>query len=79
MVSQLRKLLLCLQESVEEVVLTVVELGLLHALHEALDGEAGRYGKVVEFVEGGRKIWVLAEPFVELGDLADLEESGCNS
>jgi hypothetical protein len=72
--NEVRELLLRLEKAVEEVLLSVAEFGVLHALHEALDGEAGGDAEVVEFVEGARPFGVLAEPFVEGGDLADLVE-----
>jgi hypothetical protein len=41
----------CFEEAVEEILLAFAELGVLHALHVALDGGAGGDGEVVEFVE----------------------------
>lgn len=49
---QLGEFLLGFEEAVQEVLLTVAEAGVLHALHEALDREASGDAEVVEFVEG---------------------------
>jgi hypothetical protein len=69
---QVRILFLCGKKPIHEIFLLLVFTWILHALHEALDAESGGYGEVGEFVRDVRGIGVLAEKFVELGDLPDL-------
>jgi hypothetical protein len=65
-------LFLGFEKAVQEVVLALSHLRVLHPFHETLDGEAGRDREVVEFVDEAGPAGVLAEPFVEGGDLSDL-------
>lgn len=69
---EIRVFLFSFEKAVEEVLLALAEFRVRHAFHIPLDSGAGRNGEVVEFVDGAWPLGVLAEPFVQGRDLANL-------
>lgn len=65
-------LLLCLEKSVQKVLLVLAELRVLYAFHKTLDRKASGDREVIELVKRTRPFRVLSKPFVERRDLANL-------
>jgi hypothetical protein len=70
--NEIRIFLLCLEETVQEVIRALAQLRVLHALFETLHSETSGYGEVVEFVDGARPLGVFPKPTIEDWDLSDL-------